>query len=384
MNLNLSPNTSATVSAESDILSKLRGAFAALARHFSGLHRGGRNLTRALLSIGATALLVLLSGPRLLAAQSAGAGAAGWLLIANKGEHTLGLIDPVALRQIATVPEDGVTGHEVAASPDGKRAFVPIYGDSGVGHAGTDGSLLRVIDLASRQIVGTVDFGKGVRPHCAVMGPKNGLLYVTTELENSITVIDPATLKIVETIPTGQSESHMLAITRDGKRGYTSNVGPGTVSALDLEAKKVVTIIPVSKTAQRISLSVDDHWVFTSDQTKPQLAVIDTTSNQVSTWVQMPGTGYGTAPTPDGRWLIVALPGANKVGVVDLKSMKLDRTLDVPRAPQEVLVRPDGAVAYVSCDASRQVAVLDLKNWTVEKLIDAGRGADGLAWAPAQ
>lgn len=59
----------------------------------------------------------------------------GLLLVANKGDHTLGLIDPTAGKMIATVPEDGVTGHEVVASPDGKRAFVPIYGNSGVGHA---------------------------------------------------------------------------------------------------------------------------------------------------------------------------------------------------------------------------------------------------------
>jgi len=280
------------------------------------------------------------------------------------------------------VPEDGVTGHEVAASPDGKRAFVPIYGNSGVGHAGTDGQLLRVIDLDSRQIVGTVDFGKGVRPHCAVVGPKNGLLYVTTELDNSVTVIDPASLKIVGTVPTGQTESHMLAITRDGRKGYTSNVGPGTVSALDLEAKKVLAVIPVSATAQRIALSVDDRWVFTSDQTKPQLAVIDTSTNKVARWIEMPGIGYGTAPTPDGHYLLVALIGASKVGVVDLDAMRVARTIDVPKAPQEVLVRPDGAVAYVSCDASKQVAVLDLKEWKVQKLIDAGHGADGLAWAP--
>ena len=36
----------------------------------------------------------------------------------------------------------------------------------------------------------------------------------------------------------------MLAITRDGRRGYTSNVGPGTVSVLDLEAKKLLAVIP--------------------------------------------------------------------------------------------------------------------------------------------
>ena len=317
------------------------------------------------------------------AAESGGNELHGLLLVANKGDQTLAIVDPVAGRSIAVVPEDGVTGHEVVASPDGKRAFVPIYGNAGVGKPGTDGSLLRVIDLAKHKVVGTVDFGKGVRPHCAVMGPKNGLLYVTTEVENSVTVIDPNTLKIVGTIPTGQPESHMLAITRDGRRGYTANVGPGTVSVLDLEAKKVLAVIPISRNTQRISLSVDDRWVFTADQTKPQLAVIDTATNGVRTWVEMPGTGYGTAPTPDGRWLVVALSRINKVGVIDLQSMKLVRTLVVPKSPQEMLVQPDGAKAYVSCDASRQVAVIDVKNWKVEKLINTGPGTDGLAWAKA-
>ena len=305
----------------------------------------------------------------------------GLLLVANKGDHTLGLIDTAAGKTIATVPEDGVTGHEVVASPDGKRAFVPIYGNSGVGRAGTDGQLIRVNDLEKRAVVGTIDLGKGVRPHCAVIGPKNGLLYVTTELENSITVIDPHSLKVVGTIPTGQAEAHMLAITSDGQRGYTANVAPGTVSVIDLEAKRVLAVIPVCKNTQRISLSPDDRWVFTSDQTQPRLAVIDTKTNGVARWIELPGTGYGSAPTPDGKWLVIALPKVSKVAVIDLAAMEVAHTLDVPKAPQEVLVRPDGAEAYVSCDASKQIAVIDTQTWAVKKLIAAGPGADGLAWA---
>jgi DNA-binding beta-propeller fold protein YncE len=50
--------------------------------------------------------------------------------------------------------------------------------------------------------------------------------------------------------------------------------------------------------------------------------------------------------------------------------------------PQEILVRPDGRVAYVSCSMAGQVAAIDLTQWKVEKLIDAGKGADGLGWAP--
>lgn len=308
----------------------------------------------------------------------------GLLLVANKGDRTLSIINPATGAQLAAVAEDGITGHEVVASTDGKLGFVPIFGNSGVGKPGTDGSLIRVVDLATQAIIATIDFGKGVRPHCAVIGPKNGLLYVTTELENTIAIIDPKTFKLIGSIPTGQPESHMLAISSDGKKGYTANVGPGTVSVLDLEAKQTLKIIPISKTTQRISISPHDKWVFTADQAKPQIAVIDAAKDEVVKWIELPGTGYGTAVTPDGRWLVVALNTINQVGLVDLQTMKLAHVLDVPKSPQEVLIRPDGRFAYVSCDASKQVAVIDLKNSKVEKLIAAGKGADGLAWAAAK
>src|SRR6516164_5817404 len=188
--------------------------------------------------------------------------AGGWLLVANKGDQTLGIVDPDAGRQVATVPLGGTTGHEVVASPDGGTAYVPIYGDSGVGKPGSDGRTLTVIDVADRRATKTIDFGRPVRPHCPMFGPRNGLLYVTTEVTNSIDVIDPHTLTIIASIPTGQKESHMLAITRDGKRGYTANVGPGTVSVIDLGAKSVIAVIPISHQTQRISLSVDDRLAF--------------------------------------------------------------------------------------------------------------------------
>lgn len=314
-------------------------------------------------------------------ASPAGSISRGFLLVANKGDRNLGIIDPEAGKQVATVAEDGNTGHEVIASPDGRTAYVPIYGDSGVGKPGSDGSNLVVIDIASRKVIGNIDFGHGVRPHCPMFGPKDGLLYVSTELENSITVIDPKSLKIIGSIPTGRPESHMFALSRDGRYGYTTNVGSGTVSVLDMQARKTIEVISVAPVVQRIALSVDSSLAFTSDQTKPQLAVIDTVTRKVKTWIPLAATGYGTAATPDGQWLVVAMPAAEQVAVVNLKTMKVEHTISVPAKPQEVLIRPDGAVAYVSCDASHKVAEIRTSDWTVEKVIDAGAGADGLAWA---
>ena len=305
----------------------------------------------------------------------------GLLLVANKGDQSLGIINPGEEKQVAEVPEGGITGHEVIASPDGKTAYVPIYGNSGVGKPGTDGHNMVVIDLASQKVTGSIDFGKGIRPHCPMFGPKDGLLYVTTELDHTISIIDPKTLKIIGTVPTGQPESHMLALSHDGRRGYTANVGPGTVSVLDMEARKTITVIPISGQTQRISVSPDDTMVFTSDQTQPRLAVIDTATNKISKWVPLPGKGYGSGSTSDGRWLVIAVPTSNKVAVIDLKTLTVAHTIDVPKAPQEVLIRPDNQIAYVSCDSSHKIAAISLTDWTVKDLIDAGKGTDGLAWA---
>ncbi len=306
---------------------------------------------------------------------------ASLLLVVNQGDRDLSLIDPAAGTQVATVPVEGVTGHEVASSPDGKTAYVPIYGNAGVGKPGTDGTEIAVIDVASRKVVHKIDFDHGVRPHCAIYDRNSGMLYVTTELDKSISIIDPRSLKIVGSVPTGQEQSHMLTLSRDGSRGYTANVGPGTVSVLDMKARRTVTIIPISSNTQRISISRDDNMVFTADQTKPQLAVIDTATNKVKTWVPLPAVGYGTASTLDGRWLLVALRTSKQLAVVDLKTMKVVRTIDVPSGPTEILMNPDGKTAFVSCTNSKQVAEIDLAQWKVDRLIEAGAAADGLAWA---
>lgn len=308
----------------------------------------------------------------------------GLLLVANKGDHTLSIVDPVAGKQLAAIPEDGITGHEVIASQDGRTAYVPIFGNSGVGKPGTDGQLIRVIDLEKKAVTGTVDFGRGVRPHCPLIHPKSGRLYVTTEIENSISVIDPKTLKVTATVPTGRPESHMMVISHDGRRAYTANVGSGTVSVLDLENNQLVKVIDVAPKVQRISISPDDRWVVTADQTALRLVVIDTATLAISHSIPLPGLAYGTAFTADGRWLLAAFPALKQVGLIDLSKKAVVKTVDVPKSPQAVLLPSGSPVAYVSCDASGQVAVIRVNDLSVEKLITVGPLADGLAWAASR
>jgi DNA-binding beta-propeller fold protein YncE len=330
--------------------------------------------------------LCSLCPPAGIAAAQSGAAAnqpRSLLLVANQGDLALSLIDPDAGREVARVPTKEVRDHEVVASPDGHFAYLPIYGDSGVGLPGSDGHTIEIVDLDKRSVVGTIDLGHPVRPHCDKFGP-DGMLYVSAELDNALDVFDPRQQKLIASIPTGQPQSHMFVITRDGRWAYTSNVGVGSVSVLDLVARKTVKVIPVSKIDQRISLSVDERYVFTADQDQPRLAVIDTAKKEVTQWVALPAVAYGTAPTGDGRWLLVTLRGTSQVAVVDLAQMKVVRTIAVPATPVQILIPPDRPLAYISCSKAGKVAVLDLSSWQVVKVIDAGAGADGLAWVTRQ
>jgi YVTN family beta-propeller protein len=306
------------------------------------------------------------------------------LLVISQGDRDISFIDPFTNRTIAIVPEGQTVGHahEIAVLPEGRIAYVPIYSDVGVGKAGADGREMLLIDIPHRKVIEHIDFGHGVRPHCPVYDPVNGLLYVTTELDNTVTVINPRTLKIVGTIPTGRQQSHMLAISHDGRRGYVANVGPGSVSVLDLRARTTLAIIQGLGQGQRISVSTNDTHVFVPDQAHPRLAIIDTSINAIKTWIPLPSIGFSTTPTRDGHWLLVTLKSANKLGIIDLNRQTVVRTIDLPAGPQEIVLRPESTLAYISCIRAGKVAVVDTSTWMVTALVDAGAGADGLAWAP--
>ena len=276
------------------------------------------------------------------------------LVATNQGDRDLSIIDPVAAKQLATVPEGGITGHEVATSPDGRTAYVPIYGSSGVGKPGTDGHEMVVIDIPSRTVTGKVDFGHGVRPHCPVYDRASGMLYVTTELDQTVTIIDPKTLKIVGTVPTGQKESHMLVISRDGQarlhleRGRRFGLGAGFARPQDHRHHSHLVRIPTHRHLERrqdgLYLGPDqaatggDRHRYQQDQDLGAFAG---------------GRATERLPRRMAASCWSTLPKANQLAVVDLASLKVVRTVDVPDDPVKVLARPDGKVAYVSCSKAQ-------------------------------
>jgi len=325
------------------------------------------------------ALVFLVALPMALMSVPAGAppDSAGMLFVANQFDHTANLVDLSSRKAVAKIGVD-VNGHEVAVSPDRKFGYVPIYGNSGVGKPGTDGSTIEVVDLKTARAARIIDLGKPVRPHQARFGP-DGLLYVSAELANAIYIVDPASGKVVGEASTGDTESHMFVITPDGKRAYTANVGPGTVSVVDLQNRKLITVIPVAKHVQRISITPDGKFVFTHDQGAARIAVIDTATNKLARWIELSAYVYSSTPTPDGRFLVANAP-SGKAFVIDLSSEKVVGTYPIPEAIGEVAVDAGGNFAFISCPVKGTIEVLNLRESKLEDPIVMTPGVDGLQW----
>ena len=301
----------------------------------------------------------------------------GFLFVANQVEHTALVVNLDSQQLVGKAGVD-INGHEVAVAPDGHLGYVPIYGDSGVGRPGTDGSTIHVVDLHTARAAKIINLGKPVRPHCAKFGP-DGMLYVSAELSSAIYVVDPASGKIVGEVPTGAAESHMFVLSPDGHRAYTANVGPGSVSVLDLQKRSLITVIPVAKTVQRISISPDGRFVFTHDQGAPRIAVIDTATNKIARWIDLPAKVYSSTPTPDGKLLIANAP-SGKLFVIDLSTEKVTGDYPIPAAIGEIAVDAASAHAYVSCPQTGTIEILDILGKKLETPIVLTKGVDGLTW----
>ena len=150
------------------------------------------------------------------------------LLVLNKDDNALAIIDLAAFKVLATVPT-GAGPHEVTASPDGKWAFVSNYGLFGPN--ASPGHTISVIDLMTKKEVRQFDLGALLKPHGIEFA--DGKVYFTAELSRAIGRYDPAANRVDWVMGTGQNRTHMPFPTRDLGKIITTNVDSDSISIFE-------------------------------------------------------------------------------------------------------------------------------------------------------
>ena len=312
------------------------------------------------------------------------------LLVLSKTDRTLAIVDPDSLKAVARIPV-GNDPHEVVASSDGTTAYVSNYG-FGAYHT------LSVVDLVGQKPLPAIDLGALRGPHGLVF--RDGKVWFTAEAARCIGSYDPATGKIDWIMGIGQNRTHMLYVFPGARRIVTTNVNSGTVTILEKYDLKpgdtmpgmpkgsllppggdwLLTVVPVGTHDEGFDVSPDGKEAWIANAGDGTISIIDVAAKRVITTLAANVPGANRLKfTPDGKLVLVSA-GPDAV-IFDAATRKEVKRLPIGRGSGGILVQPDGARAFVACGADNYVAVIDLKTLTVVSHFEVGGNPDGMAWA---
>jgi len=340
--------------------------------------------TRQLTIVGILLSTALSCAP----AQQAGLSQHGAIVVGAKQSRTLAIVDAATLQVIARVPV-GEDPHEVVVGPDDRTAFVSQLGD------GTLHVLSRV-DLVHQEALPPFDVSplRGVHG-LAVHGDK---LWFTAVGSKALGELNPVTGHVLAVLGTGQDNTHMLWISRDGRKMLAANAGAGTMTVFDLTEPRVntgasqpygpksspdwkLTLLPVGEKAEGFAVSPNEQeaWVGNADGT---ITVLDLSANKVSATFDAGAIGANRVRfTPDGTRVVITTHTGKNLIVFDAHTRKLIKLIPIEeRGASGIQMSPDGSRVFVACPRDNFVAVVDLTRLERIATIDVGTEPDGITW----
>lgn len=337
-------------------------------------------------------LATWLLGATVLVVSTASASAQeGTLLVANRTGGSISLIDLPTRIEVARLPIGPIIPHEVAVSPDGRRALTAEYGPES-----RHGQRIVLIDIPEARIVGRLDLGPKSRPHSVQFLPDGRHAVATMQTADRIAVVDLEAMKVVRTRPTGGREGHMVRLSPDASRAYvTSRGAEGTLSVVFLNEDRPPVVIRTGPGAEGLAVTPDGREVWVANRHEETISVIDTASLTIVATVasrlaagriEMGANGLAVVPNGGaGRG-----PVPQYLRLFDVKA----RTIlsEVPLRdgkPHEsnwgVLIRGD--VAFVSDpDVTSTIRMFNLRalGTASPELLATTAAPDGLAWSPVR
>ena len=316
----------------------------------------------------------------LLLVTTATAQTASLLLVLEKGDKSLAIVDLAKQQVLARVPA-GEDPHEVVVSDDGKFAYISNYGAFA-----NPQHTISVVDIQTHKALPAVDLGTLRAPHGLDIA--GGKVYFTAEGSKCIGRYDPATHTVDWTLGVGQDRTHMLFVTRDASRIFTSNVNSGTISVLDRDKSGdasgwIENAIPVGKGPEGFDVSPDGKELWAANSHDGTVSIIDIASKAVTQTVESHTKSVNRLKfTPDGKRVLMSDIGSGDLVVLDAASRSEVKRINLGKGVAGIQVAPDGSAAYVAVSPDSNVAVVDLKTFSVTGRIATGKGPDGMAVVP--
>ena len=320
-----------------------------------------------------------------LAAQDAAPQLRGTIVAVSPKASEAWLID-LETRETVKVLPTGKGPHEVAVSPDGKRAAVSDYhGGAGAGPSKS----LTIIDIARAAIAKTIALDPHEKPH-GIAWLDDKTILCTSESSKALLVVDVENAKVTRTLKTDHGGTHMLGVSADRKLAVGANMEPGNVSIFDVATGEKLADIPADAGSEGVAMSPDGKRVWTGNIKANSVSIIDAEAKKQLKTLPLPGYPIRTAFGLNGEHVFVSLPQAGEVAVFDAGDMTETHRIKFRGGPIDLgegdpvtlTMHPDGRYMFAAIYHDTWIAIVDLEKMQVAGKIRTPGNPDGIAYSP--
>jgi YVTN family beta-propeller protein len=324
---------------------------------------------------------------------SVGSVSAGTLVVANKSEATVSLVDTQTGEIRATLPT-GNAPHEVDVSPNGVLALVGNYGTRD-----EPGSTLTLIDVSTASVVKTIDLKGYSMPH-GIVWIDNEHAVVTAEENQALIRVDVEASEVVQEISTDAEISHMVAVAPNHGLAFVANIGSGSVTVIDLALGTSLGNIPTGEGAEGIAVTPNGRQVWVTNRAEDTITVINAATRAPMAKIDAGEFPIRAEATADGRFVLVTNAKGDSLSVFSISEMKevgritftsvskgdkgrlfSDRFGD-SSVPIGIEIVDGEQRAYVAHANADDISVIDLKQGKVIGTLSAGKEPDGMGYSP--
>ncbi|HVF31121.1 MAG TPA: hypothetical protein VNA22_09125, partial [Pyrinomonadaceae bacterium] len=210
------------------------------------------------------------------------------------------------------------------------------------------------------------------------------VLVALNKVDNTLAVIDPASMKLVGKVPTGDGP-HEVVMSADGRTAFVANYGgqgqPGnTISVIDVTTLKEVRKFDVSPMMRPHGLHMIGGKLYFTAEVNKMIARYDPASNKID-W--MMGTGQAgshmVVGSADQRKFYTANIGSDSVTAMEWMNPQNPQAwrtthIAIGKQPEAIDLSPDGKEVWAGLNVGGAIDVVDTAtNKFKEKVMIGGR-----------
>jgi PQQ-dependent catabolism-associated beta-propeller protein len=195
-----------------------------------------------------------------------------------------------------------------------------------------------------------------------------GTLFVSNERDNTVTVLDAATLKIVKTIPVGR-RPRGLVITPDFREVLVCAGDDNRIDVIDTQSLTVTRGLSPGPDPETLGLSPSGKTVYIANEDDSMVTMLDRVSGQLLGRIPVGIEPEGVAINSDESIAVVVSESTSMAHFFDPQSQKVTANVLVDARPRVAVFTPDEKYVWVSAEIGGTVAVINAVSKQVERKI---------------